>query len=185
MIEPGFPLTAIVYADAAAFEAFLAKTTANLAGEGVRLAGLIQRSEARPGRLKCDLLLQDLATGERHAISEDRGALARGCVLDTDRLLRACEAAASSLTDQCDMLVLSKFGKAEVEGGGFRALIARAFELDVPVIIGVPQVNLPPFREFAAGLAREIELSELAADPLPAAAQAPCQANGGAVAQPA
>ncbi|UDL90756.1 DUF2478 domain-containing protein [Mesorhizobium sp. PAMC28654] len=62
-----------------------------------------------------------------------------------------------------------QFGKTKAEGGGFRSLIAKALELSVPVLIGVPQINLSPFREFSAGLAQEIELSQLVSDPLAAA----------------
>ncbi|UDL92708.1 DUF2478 domain-containing protein [Mesorhizobium sp. PAMC28654] len=68
-----------------------------------------------------------------------------------------------------DLLVLCKFGKTEVEGGGFRSLIASALELSVPVLIGVPLINLLPFREFSAGLAREMDLSEIVSNPLAAA----------------
>ncbi len=162
--DPNLPMTAIVYSDGRQFEAFLLDATAALTDAGIRLAGLVQYSQPKPDRAKCDMYLRDLATGVLHAISDDRGPLARGCVLNTDRLLHACAIAESGLSSQTDLLVLCKFGKSEAEGGGFRSLIARAFELDVLVLIGVPLVNLVPFREFSAGLAGEIELSELGPD---------------------
>ncbi|TGQ72917.1 MULTISPECIES: DUF2478 domain-containing protein [unclassified Mesorhizobium] len=165
----GYPVTAIVYSDGPKFEAFLQEFTAAAAEQGMRLAGLIQHSEPNPGRLKCDMYLRDLATGELHAISDDRGPQARGCVLNTDRLLRACTVAEAQLSSQTALLVLCKFGKTEVEGGGFRSLIARALELSVPVLIGIPLINLLPFREFSAGLAREMDLSEIVSNPLTAA----------------
>lgn len=162
VVKPGYPITAIVYSSGSECEAFLREATANMVDEGMRLAGLIQSSRAKPGHLKCDMYLQDLATGELHGISDDRGPHARGCVLNTDRLLRACEAADRGLSGRTDLLVLCKFGKTEVEGGGFRTLIARALELSVPVLIGVPAINLDPFRQFTAGFAQEVELSQLA-----------------------
>lgn len=163
-VRPDCPITAIVYSNGSEFEAFLQEATAIMAEQGMRLAGLVQLSEKKPDRVKCDMHLRDLATGELHGISDDRGPHARGCVLNTDRLLRACEAAAAELSGQTDLLVLCKFGKTEVEGGGFRILIAKALELSVPVLIGVPFINLLPFREFSAGLEREIELSDLLSD---------------------
>ncbi|WFP62288.1 DUF2478 domain-containing protein [Mesorhizobium sp. WSM4904] len=163
-IRPDCPITAIVYSNGSEFEAFLREVTAIMAERGMRLAGLVQLSEPKPDRVKCDMHLRDLATGQLHGISDDRGPHARGCVLNIDRLLGACEAAAAGLCGQTDLLVLCKFGKTEAEGGGFRALIAKALELSVPVLIGVPVVNLAPFREFAADLAREIELSHLSSD---------------------
>lgn len=89
--------------------------------------------------------------------------------MNTDRLLRACTAAEVQLSTQADLLVLCKFGKTEVEGGGFRSLIAKALELSVPVLVGVPLINLTPFREFSADLAREIDLSQVVSDPFTAA----------------
>ncbi|MDX8482870.1 DUF2478 domain-containing protein [Mesorhizobium sp. VK24D] len=158
------PITAIVYSNGSEFEAFLQEITAIMAERGMRLAGLVQLSEKKPDRVKCDMHLRDLATGKLYGISDDRGPHARGCVLNTDRLLRACEAAEAALSGRTDLLVLCKFGKTEAEGGGFRSLMAKAFELSVPVLIGVPSVNLAPFRAFAADLAREIELSHLSSD---------------------
>ncbi|MFC5757580.1 DUF2478 domain-containing protein [Rhizobium sp. GCM10022189] len=162
--HPEHPITAIVYPKGSDFEAFLQEVTVKLAAQGLRLAGLVQHSRPKPGRTKCDMYLRDLSSGETRAISDDRGPHASGCVLDTGRLLDACEAAEAGLSGQTDLLVLCKFGKTEAEGGGFRSLIARALELSVPVLIGVPEINLVPFREFAAGLFREIELSDLVCD---------------------
>jgi hypothetical protein len=158
------PITAIVYSDGSAFETFLREATAAMAARGLRLAGLVQHSEAKPDRLKCDMHLEDLATGKRYGISDDRRPHARGCVLNPDQLARACQAAEQALSGRTDFLVLSKFGKAEAEGGGFRGLMARALELSVPVLIGVPLVNLTSFRGFADGLAREMELHDLMSD---------------------
>ncbi|WP_292478838.1 DUF2478 domain-containing protein [Mesorhizobium sp.] len=163
-VRPGGPIIAIVYSNGSEFEAFLRDMTAIMTERGMRLAGLVQLSEKRPDRVKCDMHLRDLASGELHGISDDRGPHARGCVLNTDRLLRACEVAGAGLSSKTDLLVLCKFGKTEAEGGGFRPLIAKALELSVPVLIGVPVINLAPFREFAADLAREIELSHLSSD---------------------
>ncbi|WP_256754687.1 DUF2478 domain-containing protein [Mesorhizobium sp. Mes31] len=164
--HPSCPITAIVYPSGFKFEPILLELATTMAEQGMRLAGLVQRSQPKPGRVKCDMFLQDLATGELRAISDDRGPHARGCVLNPDLLLRACEAAQAGLSAQTDLLVLCKFGKTEAEGGGFRSLIANALELSVPVLIGVPLINLSPFREFSAGLAQEIELSQLVSDPL-------------------
>lgn len=166
--DRSYPITAIVYSDSVRFEVFLQEAAALMAGRGMRLAGLVQHRQVKPGRLKCDIYLQDLAAGQLRRISDDRGPQARGCVLNTDLLLRACEAAAAGLSGETDLLVLCKFGKAEAEGGGFRELMAKAVELSVPVLIGVPLVNLTAFREFSAGLAREIELSGFGSDRLAA-----------------
>jgi hypothetical protein len=169
LLDADHPITAIVYGDGPEFETFLAAKTEAMAKDGLRLAGLIQESRPRDERRKCDIYLRDLATGEIHGVSDDRGPEARGCLLNTDRLLRAGQAAERGLSAETDLLVLCKFGKTEAGGGGLRSLMATALELAVPVLIGVPRANLEPFRAFAGDMAREIDLAVLVA-PEPAAA---------------
>jgi len=147
------PITAIVYDDGPAFEAFLNEAADRLERDGHCLAGLVQKSIPRPGRRKCDMVLRDLATGLLHPISEDRGAGARGCSLDTNLLLQACAAAEAGLSARTALLVLCKFGKVEAAGGGVRGLVATALELGVPIVIGVPAINRQPFEAFAGDLA--------------------------------
>lgn len=72
-----------------------------------------------------------------------RGPEARGCVLDTDQLLAACETVGASLSENSKLLVLSKFGKTEVEGAGFRSPIVRAMELSAPVWLERLRFRLP------------------------------------------
>lgn len=174
IIDDNHPITAIVYGDGPEFETFLKDATETMAERGMRLAGLIQESRPQGERRKCDIHLRDLATGEVHGVSDDRGPEARGCRLNTDRLLRAGEAAGRSLSAATDLLVLCKFGKTEAGGGGFRGLIAAALDLSVPVLIGVPEANLGSFREFSGELARELALADLdhSADAAPKASAA-------------
>ncbi|MCX5496250.1 DUF2478 domain-containing protein [Kaistia dalseonensis] len=156
------PITAIVYEDGRVFEGLLRDATDAMIVAGLSLAGLLQQSNLRLGRQKCDMVLHDLATGVLHPISEDRGPGAQGCSLDRDSFVRACMAAGAGLTERTSCLVLCKFGKMEVEGGGVRMLIEAALERGVPVWIGVSQGNLVPFRAFAGALAREISIADMA-----------------------
>jgi hypothetical protein len=167
IIDDNHPITAIVYGDGPEFETFLKTTTETMAGEGMHLAGLIQESRPHGERRKCNIYLKDLATGEVHGVSDDRGPHATGCLLNTDRLLRAGQAAERSISADTDLLVLCKFGKTEAGGGGLRGLIATALDRSVPVLIGVPRANLEPFRAFAGDTAREFDLADLSgAEPL-------------------
>ncbi len=52
-----------------------------------------------------------------------------------------------------DLLIVNKFGKAEALGRGFRPVIARALELEVPVLVGLNRSNRESFDAFAEGLA--------------------------------
>jgi nucleoside-triphosphatase THEP1 len=156
--DPDFPITALVYTDSVAADAALRDIAVQLLEEGYRLAGLVQINTPRPGRSRCDMLLEELSSGEHLGISQDRGPEARGCALDVGQLLTAMEKVRAALADQPDLVILNKFGKTEAEGGGFRTLIAEAIESGVPLLIGVPWRNIESWRLFAGPLAREIAL---------------------------
>lgn len=152
------PVAAMVYADnaypAAAFEALVRRCL----GHGLSLAGVLQHQVyAAPDR-RCDVVLEDLTTGHRTAIFEDRGSGAAGCRLDESALAEATALIEGNLDHMPDLLVLNKFGKAECGGGGLVDLIANAMDRGIPVIIGVPRSNLDAWRKFVGDLA--IELSD-------------------------
>ena len=67
-------------------DSLIAEVAARLAAEGVRLAGTVQSNIERPNRRKCDMDLMILPNGPIVRISEDRGDLARGCILDSGAL---------------------------------------------------------------------------------------------------
>lgn len=123
-----------------------------------RVIGLIQHESRRPDRSHCDMELEDIVSGTRIPISEERGAAARGCRLDPAGLAAAYMAARAGLANDPDLVVISKFGKIEAEGGGLRDLIAEALEAGVPVLIGVPERNLAGWCDFAGDLALQVGL---------------------------
>lgn len=153
-----FPITALVYSDSAAADHVLREIAVGLLEEGYRLAGLVQINTPRPGRSRCDMMLEELASGEHLGISQDLGREARGCVLDTSQLLTAMEKVRATLVERPDLVILNKFGKTEAEGGGFRPLIADSIESGLPLLIGVPWRNIESWRLFAGPLAREVGL---------------------------
>jgi nucleoside-triphosphatase THEP1 len=137
----------------------------HLVGRGHALAGFVQRNQPCPGHARCDMILEELSSGERFGISEDRGPHARGCMLDVDELLKAVASAARGLDAGIDLMIVNKFGKTEAEGGGFRPLIAEALACDVPVLIAVPYRNLDAWRLFAEAYATNHAIEALTGDP--------------------
>jgi hypothetical protein len=158
------PITAIVYASGSRIDGVLLDIAGNLTAQGLSLAGLVQRGNPRPGRSRCDMILEDLGSGEQVEISEDRGPLARGCMLAIPQLMYALELATRSLDGICDLLVVNKFGKTEAEGGGFRPLIVEAMSRGIPILIAVPAANLESWRHFAQELAVEVAVEDLSRD---------------------
>jgi hypothetical protein len=122
---------------------------------GLTLSGVLQHPFEEADK-RCNVLLEDLASGHRTPLFEDRGAGARGCRLDMAALLAASMKVESSLDNDPALLVLNKFGKAEVEGGGMCGLMAKALERGIPSIIGVPVRNLDAWRSFAGEFSTEL-----------------------------
>ncbi|RGP38048.1 DUF2478 domain-containing protein [Pseudotabrizicola alkalilacus] len=129
-------------------DALIAEVAALLAADGVRLAGTVQSNIERPDRRKCDMDLVVLPDGPTVRISEDRGALARGCILDSGALEQTVVAVQQRLAG-ADVLIVNKFGKREAEGRGLVPVIAEALEMGLPVLIGVNGLNLAAFLAFA------------------------------------
>ena len=115
----------------------------------------MQSNVDRADRALCDMDLRLLPDGPTVRISVDRGPEARGCRLDPDALERSVAWTEAAL-DRAEFLVVNKFGKQEAEGRGLAGTIATALERDMPVLVGVNGLNLPPFLEFAGGLAQAL-----------------------------
>lgn len=153
------PITAIVYGEGQSPGPLLASVAARLADLGKSVAGFVEREATRPRRSRCDMILEDLFSGERIRISEDRGEGARGCRLNVGELLRAMNSTMEGLNSKPDLLVINKFGKEENDGGGVRPLIAEALQREISILIGVPRRNLDGWRQFCGPYCREIDIS--------------------------
>jgi hypothetical protein len=166
----GRSILAIVYGTGDEPDLLLAALSDRLQGLDHRLSGLVQRTADRSLESRCNMLVELLPSGERLPISENRGRGARGCRLDYGQLVDALSAAEAGLDAGTDLMILNRFGKVEAEGSGGRALIARAVELGVPVLVAVPWRNIAAFRAFAGDLAAEVGLADFVAG-LPEAAR--------------
>lgn len=164
VLQPSAPIIAILYGDGARIAPAIDSIIDHLTSEGCRLAGLVQRDRIRAGRSRCDMLMEDLTTGERIAVSQDRGEGARGCRLDVEALINAAARVRNALATHPDLLIVNKFGKTECEGGGCRSLIVEAVECGVPVVVAVPRANIESWRHFADDLAVEYDLGDLPTD---------------------
>lgn len=134
----------------------LLEVASRLEVRGIRLGGTVQSNIDRPNRAKCDMDLRVLPDGPVVRISEDRGGLARGCILDSGALEQAVFEVERRLSG-AELLIINKFGKRETEGKGLIPVIAAALDQDLPVLVGVNGLNLPLFLEFCAGEALRLE----------------------------
>nr|WP_316701829.1 DUF2478 domain-containing protein [Paracoccus thiocyanatus] len=128
-----------------------------LAAAGMRLAGAVQiNTETSPG-CDCDMDLRILGDdGLPVRITQSLGLGSQGCRLDTGALAQAVARTESVLARGADLMIVNKFGKQECFGRGFRETIARALAAGIPVLVHVPDEQLPGFHAFAGDLAQPV-----------------------------
>ncbi len=127
-----------------------------LTARGLPLAGAVQVNlETDPAR-KCDMELHVLSGHDVVRISQNLGALSRGCRLDPEGLERAVGLVAAALDQDPALLIVNKFGKQELDGRGFRPLIGEALAKGIPVLTAVSPGNVAGFLEYAQELAERL-----------------------------
>ena len=125
----------------------------DLISSGHRVAGMVER----PAELKRDSLLADVASNAATCIFQDLGPNAQSCSLDAAALTQASSLVEAAVTEETELLILSKFGKLESEGGGFRQAIAKALLLGVPVLTSVNPLFDAEWQAFTGGLATRLD----------------------------
>ena len=125
----------------------------DLATRGLKVGGVVQINTDRIDGGSCDMDVQVLPDGPVMRISQNLGRSARGCRLDPAALESAVGLVSASLARGADVLIINKFGKHEVQGRGFREVIAAALATNNPVVVGLNALNSPDFEEFSGGLA--------------------------------
>lgn len=127
-----------------------------LRADGLTLAGAVQDNVERASDIRCDMELHVLSGADVIRISQNLGAGSRGCRLDPAGLEQAVGLVGAALEADPDLLIINKFGKQELEGRGFRPVIAGALLRGIPVLTAVNDKNLPAFLAFADGLAERV-----------------------------
>jgi hypothetical protein len=153
--EVTHPILAILYSDGLAADQLISDLGYKARDAGIAVAGIVQRNQFIRDRTKCDMEVEELASGIVLKISEDRGKEAQGCRLDRGALSEAAALLSASIKNEPQLVILNKFGKTEAEGRGLRDTLAQAVQLRVPVIVGVPYRNIEQWRAFAEGYAEE------------------------------
>ena len=141
-------LAAIPYSSGFQIDGFMADLALRLKARGLRLGGVVQHNDdCEQGCLS--MALEDLASGHRFPISENRGAASSGCRLDASGLAAAGGALTAALHGGADLVIVNKFGRQEMLGQGLRQEIAAALMAGVPLLIAVRQDFLTAWRDFA------------------------------------
>lgn len=150
-----YRILALVYSDGLAADQIISNLGYKIRDARIAVAGLVQHNKFIRERTRCNMELEELASGMVLKISEDRGEEARGCRIDRGAMSEAANLLSSSLEREPDLLILNKFGKLEAEGRGLRDILSDAVQLGVPIVVGVPYRNIEQWRAFTGGLAEE------------------------------
>jgi nucleoside-triphosphatase THEP1 len=137
-------------------DAMLCDLASTLRREGVRLAGAVQHNTAQKASPCSDMVIEDLATGRQLEISTPLALAGAGCRLDPSALEDVAGLAAAGLEGDVDLVLINRFGKQEMIGQGFRALIENAVARDVPLLTALNGVHRAAWDAFATGLATEL-----------------------------
>src|SRR4051812_24083112 len=121
-------LAAIVYPDKAYPQSTFERIVDGCRARGFGVAGVLQHAACVDAAGQCDVVLEELSSGQRTALFENRGAGASGCRLDPAALAEVSGRIERSLDRPTTLLLLNKFGKVEAAGGGLLDLIAVAID---------------------------------------------------------
>jgi len=139
-------------------DALLAEVADRLMSAGWQIAGAVQINVDRDDGRPCEMDLHVLAGDRVIRISQNLGALAKGCRLDPAALEDAVGLVERALGGGARLLIVNKFGKQELDGRGFRPLIGRAMAEGTPVLTAVSADGAERFAEFAGGLGHALPL---------------------------
>ena len=121
-------------------------------GPQVRAAGVIEDPQgAAEGPCNAGDL-RSLSDGQRFSIMQDLGRDAEACRLDAAGVVSACGVVEQAIRAGCDLVVLSKFGKIEADGGGLAGAFGAALDAGAPILTSVAPRFGEAWDRFAAPL---------------------------------
>jgi hypothetical protein len=126
----------------------------------VRLAGLVAENHGLADRHCQAGYLRNLTTGERFSIFQDLGPGAAVCHIDGTGAVAAAARLQSDIAAGCDLVLLNKFGKLEIAGGGLASAFRAAITAGLPLLTSVSPAHDEAWRRFV-----DKEFAVLPADP--------------------
>lgn len=141
-------------------DALLAACVKSMQDKKVHIAGAIQASPEECAECSGALNLKDVENGRIHNFSQDLGAGAESCALDSQALAGISQLIVGALERHPRLVVINRFGKAEVEGHGFRRVIEQAMLADIPILVAVREDFDADWRTFHDGLAMRLPFDE-------------------------
>lgn len=131
-------------------DVLLATVAADCRRSGRRVHGLLM---TRVGGAGCagDMVLVDIAGGERYLVSQPLGPGSSSCRADPQGFARASLVLRSALDQSPDLVICNRFGGLEAEGGGFADELLALMAQGVPLLTAVAPRNRAAWQRFSGG----------------------------------
>lgn len=149
-------LAAIIATGETPTGALLETVARTLAGEGIVVGGVLQAPQIAIEGRAAPIVFVDVESGARTEVSQNLGPLSHACRLDLDAVARVTAALESRIEAGLDLMVINRFGKAEIEGRGLRAAFERAFLAGIPILTVVQPEQRAGWKDFHGGLADDL-----------------------------
>lgn len=149
-------LAALRYEKSFDVSTVLSQAIARLRKQGITVGGLLQEAESGGSEPCAILQVVDLRSGQKARITQNRGKEARGCKLDEQGLVALSHCLDQAIDDRVDLVVVSRFGRAEAAGGGLLASFTAAVCAGVPLLTAVREPYLERWAAFHGGLAVDL-----------------------------
>jgi len=124
------------------------------------VAGVIQNYSKTERLARAPMHLVNLQSDAVFKISQDLGTQSRGCMLDYQKLADIEGVLSQAITQNVDLIIINKFGKAESKGGGLLSCIVDAICADIFVLTTVRAPYLEAWESFHEGSALELSPNE-------------------------
>lgn len=151
-------LGAIIYRDGQGVDPLIAGVVHVLRAEGAAICGVLQHETANPGNCCASMYLENISNGLYLRLSQELGRGSQGCRLNPHALAESSGQLLLEMDEHPDLLVLNRFGKGEAEGHGFRAVLEKAYHLQIPVLIGVKETYRSAWDDFAGEFSRALKV---------------------------
>ncbi len=141
-------IATVVGADDPTIQALFADAASRWRAAGLNVVGLIAETHGLENRVCRAGYLRDVVSGKAYSIYVETPRAETSCHLDTDGVETACAELLKQIAD-CDIVVLSKFGKLEAMGEGLAPAFKAAFAAGKPVLTTVSAKHRDAWRAFA------------------------------------
>jgi len=146
-------MAAVVYDDCVSIDALLLEFASELKQAGVRLGGVVQLPhDAEVCGPSALMRVQDLDSGDVIQICQNLGPGSQSCSLDSSALAAASVLIHRAIDEEKELIFISRFGRQEAGGRGFRAELGYAFANRRPVLTAVRRGLVDNWFYFTGGV---------------------------------